>query len=308
MKTSLGGVVGKKEIIILKLKKEKMLKKGISSFFRYLLEKSIANNHDQLFLWFVNLRFLFLHKNLKISKTIVKNQKAFKAWDANLKMGRYFIIKNQGYLSYHNGFYNRAINMGETSYLLEHILFKPNDIIFDIGANLGDLTLYFDLKKIPIRYYGFEPGKYEFICLKKNVMNYQNHKIYNIALGNKNAETPFYYKPFNGDSSIVKIDDYDEKYTVKIVKLDSFIKEKDLVDSKIKLIKLEAEGFEPEITEGLRKNLKNVEYISADLGFERGVNQQTTAPKVINYLLKNGFKLLAFGESRSTFLFKNQIF
>ncbi|MEK9614503.1 MAG: hypothetical protein VW080_11350, partial [Flavobacteriaceae bacterium] len=78
--------------------------------------------------------------------------------------------------------------------------------------------------------------------------------------------------------------------------------------SKIKLIKLEAEGFEPEIIEGLRKNLKNVEYISADLGFERGVNQETTAPKVINYLLKNGFKLLAFGESRNTFLFKNQIF
>ena len=67
--------------------------------------------------------------------------------------------------------------MGETSYLLEHIEFKPNDIVFDIGANLGDLTLYFDLKKIPIRYYGFEPGKYEFICLKKNVINYQNHKM-----------------------------------------------------------------------------------------------------------------------------------
>ena len=79
-------------------------------------------------------------------------------------------------------------------------------------------------------------------------------------MGNKNAEIPFYYKPFNGDSSIVNIDDYDEKYTVQIVKLDSFIKEKDLVDSKIKLIKLEAEGFEPEIIEGLRKNLKNVEY------------------------------------------------
>ena len=198
--------------------------------------------------------------------------------------------------------------MGETSYLLEHIEFKPNDIVFDIGANLGDLTLYFDLKKIPIRYYGFEPGKYEFICLKKNVTNYQNHKIYNVALGNKNAEIPFYYKPFNGDSSIVNIDDYDEKYTVQIVKLDSFIKEKDLVDSKIKLIKLEAEGFEPEIIEGLCKNLKNVEYISGDLGFERGVNQETTAPKVINYLLKNGFKLLAFGECRNTFLFKNQLF
>jgi hypothetical protein len=104
MKTSLRGVVGKKEIIILKLKKEEMLKKRISSFFRYLLEKSIANNYDQLFLWFVNLRFLFLHKNLKISKTIVENQKAFKAWDANLKMGRHFIIKNQGDLSYHSGF------------------------------------------------------------------------------------------------------------------------------------------------------------------------------------------------------------
>lgn len=76
---------------------------------------------------------------------------------------------------------------------------------------------------------------------------------------------------------------------------------------KIKLLKLEAEGGEIEVTLGALGILPNICYISADLGFERGVHQENTIAQVTNLLLENGFSMAkAIAPSgRMTFLFKN---
>ena len=42
------------------------------------------------------------------------------------------------------------------------------------------------------------------------------------------------------------------------------------------LLKVEAEGAEPEVLQGLKKNLSRVEFITVDCGFERGLNQKST--------------------------------
>ena len=77
---------------------------------------------------------------------------------------------------------------------------------------------------------------------------------------------------------------------------------------KVKLLKLEAEGAEPEILLGAGDALKQVEYISADLGPERGLSQETTAATVINFLLARDFRLVDVFAERLVFLFKNQGF
>jgi len=73
------------------------------------------------------------------------------------------------------------------------------------------------------------------------------------------------------------------------------------------LLKLEAEGGEPEVLMGCIEILQNIDYISADLGFERGVSEENTFPEVINFLLYNGFNVVkAIAPSgRNTVLFKN---
>ena len=73
---------------------------------------------------------------------------------------------------------------------------------------------------------------------------------------------------------------FDDKTKVPVDRLESY------VSSKIKLLKLEAEGAEPEILEGLGEKLNLVEYISADLGYERGVHCESTLVPVTNYLLE----------------------
>ena len=75
--------------------------------------------------------------------------------------------------------------------------------------------------------------------------------------------------------------------------------------TKIKLLKLEAEGAEPEVLMGSENILRNIEYISADLGPERGSKNEETYPAVTDLLYKNNFSLIKINPERPTLLFRN---
>ena len=93
--------------------------------------------------------------------------------------------------------------------------------------------------------------------------------------------------------------------TAVIVKVQTRRLDALLPDTRIKLLKLEAEGAEPEAIEGCRGILPRIEYISADVGFERGVEQTNTMAPVTNYLLANGFELVDVGQKRLVALYRN---
>tara|TARA_B100000989_G_C19510696_1_gene458868 strand:- start:1050 stop:1775 length:726 start_codon:yes stop_codon:yes gene_type:complete len=232
------------------------------------------------------------------------NYPKYKIVEHDGKSEKFFGFRKQGLMAFSNGIKQRGIDIGE-AYLLNKIKFNEGDIIFDIGANTGDLKIYFNNKKTKIKYYGFEPGKIEFESLKINNLN---DNLFNLALGKTNDVLPFYYYPEYGDSSLVEMIGYSEKYNVSVQTLSDFIKKNKLTDIKIKLIKLEAEGYEPEIIEGLDVFSKNVEYISADLGFERGINQESTYPESKDLLIKRNLKIIDVNDRRRVVLFKNKNF
>lgn len=277
-----------------------------SKIYNTILRFSIDNDLNKLFCQLFRLRFLRNHPELKIRAISIEGIDGFEIVNHKSGLKRSFIIKNQGYLSYHNGFDFRAKDLGENTYMLNLIKFSSNDIVFDIGANLGDMSLYFDRIQTNISYFGFEPGEYEYYCLKKNIQNKPSYKIFQLALGSQNGKKTFYYKPQNGDSSLFQMADYDDKIEVKVKTLDTIIEELGIQDRNIKLLKLEAEGYEPEIITSCKKYIHKIEYISADLGFERGVNQETTSPAVINYLLQNNFEIIQQGRDRNVFLFHSR--
>ena len=197
---------------------------------------------------------------------------------------------------YERGLDHRSQTLKE-EYLLNNIEFKDDDIIIDIGANNGDFYFCFDKK---IKYHGYEPSPIVFSNLQYNV---KNQNLYNLGLSNSdNKIVEFYLKDESGDSSILPLNDYTNKINIKTTTLDNEI---DKIKKKIKLIKLEAEGFEPEILQGLKKNLNYVEYITIDCGFERGIKQESTLVECCNYLMNNNFKIIDFGAPRIVALFKN---
>ena len=283
-----------------------LFKKLVSRIYNSFLKFSINNNVNELFYLIFKLRFLIKNREMKIKKIDIEGNEGFEISNYKKDLKRSFIVKNQGYLSYHNGFDFRAKDLGENTYMLNLIKLSPNDIVFDIGANLGDLSLYFDRIETKISYYGFEPGKYEYYCLKKNVQNKPSYKVFQIAIGSQNENKIFYYKPKNGDSSLFQMADYDDKTEVEVKTLDTIIEEFGIQDRNIKLLKLEAEGYEPEIIMSCKKYIHKIEYISADLGFERGINEETTSPAVINFLLQNNFEIIQQGRDRNTFLFHSR--
>lgn len=283
-----------------------LLKLIVSKIYNSLLSFSVNNDLNKFFCLLFKLRFIFRHRDLKIKEIQIEGVDGFEISNIKTDLKRSFIIKNQGYLSYHNGFDFRAKDLGEKTYMLDLIDFSTNDIVVDVGANIGDLSLYFETIESKISYFGFEPGEYEYLCLKKNLKNKPFHKVFQNALGIKNENKTFYYKPKNGDSSLVKMADYTKKTVVQVKTLDTIIEELGIQDRRIKLIKLEAEGYEPEIIMSCKKYIKNIEYISADLGFERGENEETTSPAVINFLLQNNFEILQQGRDRNTFLFHSK--
>ena len=214
--------------------------------------------------------------------------------------------RQRGSKCYRKGLKERGLELAK-SYNIDCLKFEEEDIVLDCGANYGDLMLYLEFLNIKLNYYAFEPGFEEYKALEANMKN-MNTKIkkhtYQLGLGNSNSIKDFYYSPVDGDSSIIEIDCFVKKVQIEVIKLEDFVKQK-LYNKKIKLLKLEAEGAEPEVLEGSKEILKQVEYIAADLGPERGLNKNCTLTEVTNFLQEQNFVIQEFGYPRITALFRN---
>jgi FkbM family methyltransferase len=198
-------------------------------------------------------------------------------------------------VAYEFGVTARAIGLGN-SYFLKKINFKDGDIFLDCGANVGDLKIWFELNKLKITYIGFEPSPIEFKCLKANVNPSQVH---NVGLWDSEGERTLYISSQGADSSLIEPPSHDETVICKVMRLESF------VHTRVKCLKLEAEGGEPEILEGLGEKLGLVEYVSADLGFERGLDEESTLVPVTNFLLARSFELVDVSHGRICALYRN---
>ena len=197
------------------------------------------------------------------------------------------------------------------NYGIENIVFNNSDIIIDCGANFGALWIFLDSLNLTLNYIGIEPGKLEYQGLLKSI-NYQknskiNSKIINKALSSDNGRTNFFYSK-ESDSSIIEYKGYTSGYKVETIKLESLLKEIGYLNKNLKLLKVEAEGAEPEVIRGALNLLKNIEYIAADLGPERGFDQECTLKEVVNILLDNNFEIVEFKYPRVCLLFRNKKF
>jgi len=207
---------------------------------------------------------------------------------------RHYFLKERGG-RYLNGLESCGDKLAK-SYGIEKILIQKSDLILDVGANNGDLLLYLNTFS-NYKYIGFEPASMDF---KNLVLNSNLNKVYNLAALDKSCEVLFYASSREADSSIYEPVSFVESTYVKAVRLDEFLG----LNLKIKILKVDAEGAELEVVKGAEKILNQIEYIAVDLGFEKGINQETTAPQVINFLLANNFYILNFTR-RNCFLFKN---
>lgn len=261
------------------------LKNSIFNFYLKLAEKfhnsKLSSNSSSIilenfinFLRGVKSRFYYDKKNNFFY--IVENQKKI-----------FFNSKIRGIDLYRDGISKRS-ELIFSSYCLEKISFSKNDIVIDCGANYGDLYLKLSNLIEPENYIALEPNPSDCDILKLNVSHKSN--IINKGLGNTNGTLPFYISQIEADSSFIKPKYFTEIINVPVIRLDKLIQ--DLKLKEIKLLKIEAEGYEPEILEGLSDKIQICEYIAIDGGYERGEKNEQTFTELTNKLLESNFKMI----------------
>jgi FkbM family methyltransferase len=257
----------------------------------YVIKKIILRFDGYLFCSLANFYFIFKG----MSTRFCCNESMYSVKEPGET--RFFKNKVQALNVYSSGLKNRNRNLNEV-YFLDLIDFSENDLIVDCGANVGDIFFCIaGRQEKKLRYIGFEPAPAEYDALAKNV-GFMNSL--NMGLWHERSHLDFYVASDGADSSLIEPPKYTHKITVETNRLDNIVKEK------IKLFKLEAEGAEPEVLMGATGILPSIEYISADLGFERGIYSESTLVPVINFLEKHGFELKAISHGRICALFKNK--
>ena len=168
---------------------------------------------------------------------------------------KFFYLENDRYIG-------QRVALGkyepyETELILRQA--QDGDVVVDVGANIGYYTvLLADKVGNSGKVYAFEPDKTSFEILKKNIKenNLKNVVTVNAAVGSRGEKKILYKSKKNlGDHKVYEIplgfaaSPFEERETVKIIKLDNFLKNK-----KIDLMKVDTQGWEPEVIKGA-KNL-----------------------------------------------------
>jgi FkbM family methyltransferase len=172
----------------------------------------------------------------------------------------------------------------QKKYCKEGSTIEAGDVVVEVGANVGEFTRM--AAAIASRVYAFEPDPRCFACLQKNVSEMPNVNVFPIALSDVVSELVFYLASEDADSSLIPPKVYSESISVPAMRLDKWMEEQGM--DKIDFLKVEAEGAEMEVLQGLGESINQVRKISVDGGPERF--GEPTAPQVEQYLQMKGFK------------------
>ncbi len=265
------------------------------NFLRGIFDFIVLYSNINFSILLLNLRTIY-HQKGKLY-FYDKNQKKIYVKKNNTK---FYILEKERLNKYVLGFEERIKNLSN-EYLINKLDISSEDYVIDCGANIGEFRYCLPDN---INYFGFEPSTKEFAILKKNI-NLEKSFVFNIGLWKKEDEIDLYINNKTADTSFVMPKKFTniKKSTVK--RLDNI---KDIINKKIKLLKIDAEGCELEVLQGSTGIFPNIEYITIDLGFERGINEESPYDFVKDFLFLNQFEKVASSNVRHTHLFKNKNF
>lgn len=183
---------------------------------------------------------------------------------------------------------------------------KAKNLIFDIGANCGQfslLTLSYLKEKFPdlsFTIHSFEPNPYVFERLsgniKENANIAENIKCFKKGIGNESATLQIQMPLRNsGAGSLLRNYQHEpnETHSVDIISLDEHVKKEGLTEYKICFLKIDVEGFEPQVLKGANDTITN---FLPDIYIEMGQDEDKQR-FIINFLKGKNYILYAEVES-----------
>lgn len=154
-------------------------------------------------------------------------------------------------------FYER--DLLEYMYLIRRYLRKRNAIAIDVGANIGNHSIF--LQSFLADYLiAVEPNPKVLPVLKDNLFrNINNYSIYDCALGETDGSgTIVLPDDAMHDSGMARVEPGGTENTVKITTLDSVVADWEIAHNNggyISVIKIDVEGMEAAVLKGARKTI-----------------------------------------------------
>ena len=189
---------------------------------------------------------------------------------------------------------------------------KKFNIFFDVGAHKGEsIKSYAKTFKLD-EVYSFEPSRLNFDQLQINSIKYKNKYkiekiiIENFALGSSKTLGVFNQSKESSSSTFKNINQkskyfkkkslffnikekyFDDTYEVSIDTLDNYINEKRIL--KIDFLKIDTEGYEYEVLNGLKNNFNKVKMIFLEHHYDNMIEKGYKFADINNLLIKNNFK------------------
>jgi FkbM family methyltransferase len=186
-----------------------------------------------------------------------------------------------------------------TRFLLDTLKLTNEDLVLDIGANIGWYSLVLSTRATP-RVVAFEPDTLNYKLLTENLsMNGKiNVKAYNKAVSDHDGILTLHlYKGYNpGRHSFIKQKNSIGTAEVPIIALDTFLETEGYGKGPIKFLKIDIEGYELTALHKAYKTLSRVEYILTEFSPDlmKAAGQEPEA--YIKVLEDAGFKLQIIDE------------
>lgn len=180
-------------------------------------------------------------------------------------------------------------------------IYHDIDIIFDVGGNIGQYAIEARENGFKGKIISFEPLEQEYaILLKKS----KKDKLWIIhercAVGANNFETKINVSKNSYSSSLLKMHDlhtssdkssiYVDINNTKVISLDSIFNKYRINNEKIYL-KIDTQGYEKLVLEGIKENLTNISVIEIELSIEYLYEGQELYNYYFDFFEMNKFKL-----------------
>ena len=168
-------------------------------------------------------------------------------------------------LYHHKGYWFYGRQREVESIEMTRKLLDSNDVVFEVGAHIGYLSLIFAAKARQVL--AFEPGGNNLPYLGQNTETFRNITIVEQALSDQEGEATFYLDPITGQNNTL-LKDYSRFSSVRsmsepqacysetkvmVTTMDAYAKRAGLNPT---FIKIDVEGCELQVLNGARETLR----------------------------------------------------
>ena len=173
---------------------------------------------------------------------------------------------------------------------------KNSDLLIDVGSNIGQFSLLYNLYFPKSDILSFEPNKEANYIYNKVFKSNRNIKLFSIGLSDIKKIQKLYITKSNDNSSFYLPLSENKKYEV----LKTTNVETNLFDNfnfklnnytKV-LLKIDVQGFELNVLKGFDKSLKYIKYVIIEVSFIKLYDNQDLFLSIKKFLENNNFRLI----------------